>query len=225
MKIVVIYGEDEAAARARYAQIITGVKKKNWEVVNLKLSDNFKLAERLSSGSLFPGEILFTLEDLKKTPVSELRWLKENFDKYEGSLLLFTKGGVPFAVRNALPKDAKYEKFDEPQIIWTFLDSFYPGNSKKCLSNLSELLKGSAIELVIAMLARHLRDLYWVKEGGKGMNVSGWRMSKLKAQAAKFTKEALADTITTLAEVDIMSKTGGADSRFLLEILIAEKLV
>jgi DNA polymerase III delta subunit len=224
MKIVVVYGEDEARARARYHQIIQGVKKKEWEVVSLTSKGNFSLAEKLTSTSLFSDRVLYTLENLNKLALSELKWLAKNSDNYEGSLLIFHKGNIPPATRAAFPKSAKYEKFEVPQVLFTFLDSFYPGNSKRALGLFEELLGKEAQELVVAMLARHLRDLYWVMEGASGMNIQSWRLGKLKSQANKFTKENLRDTIEELSNIDYQSKSGTKNTRFLLELLITEKL-
>lgn len=224
MKIVVLYGEDESKARQRFAQIVRDVKKKEWEVVSLNSKGNFNLAEKLTSTSLFSDRVLYTLDNLKKLPLSELKWLSKNSDNYEGSLLVFHKGNLPPATRAAFPKSTKYEKFEIPQIIFTFLESLYPGNSTRALSLFEELLKKDASELVIAMLARHLRDLYWVMDGADGMNVQSWRLGKLKSQANKFTKESLKGTIEELANIDYQSKTGAKNTRFLLEIMIITQL-
>jgi hypothetical protein len=222
MKIVVIHGDDSASARARYVQIITGVKKKGWDIVPVEPTGT--LAEQLVSTSLFTTNILYSIDGVKRLPVNEFGWLTKNADRYEGSLLIYTEGKFPATLRSFLPKSAKVETFDLPKIIWKFLDSFYPGNSKACLAFFEQLPESEAMELIIAMLARQLRDLYWAAEGGKGMNVAGWRMGRLKAQAAKFTKEELKDTINTLAEIDYKSKTSDFDAKLGIEMLILEKL-
>lgn len=224
MKIVVISGEDTTKARARYAQIISGVKKKGWEAVAISPSEKFSLAERLTSSSLFPEEVLYIIENGKKVTTNDLKWIGKNSEKYKGSLLIYYGGKLPATIKNALARNTSFESFDIPPIIFQFLDNFYPKNRKVCLDLLEKMLNSSPIEMVIFMLARHLRDLCWAQEGGRGMALPSWKAGKLKAQAQKFTKEQLTDTIDTLAEIDIKSKIGGPDARILLEILIAEKL-
>lgn len=224
MKIVVLYGEDETRARQRYRQIIQGVKKKEWEVVSLSSKGNFSLAEKLTSSSLFSDRVLYTLENLSKLALTELKWLAKNSDNYEGSLLIFHKGNIPPGTRAAFPKSAKYEKFEVPQVLFTFLDSFYPGNGKRALALFEELLEKEAQELVVAMLARQLRDLCWVMDGAHGMNIQSWRLGKLKSQANKFTKERLKGTIEELSNIDYQSKSGTKNTRFLLEIMIITQL-
>lgn len=225
MKIVVVSGEDSAAARNRYYQIISGVKKKGWEIMRISADDKISIGEKLTGASLFPDEILYTIDDIKKVSIHNLKWVGKNADKYQGSLLIYCAGKLPATIKNALPKNAKYENFDLPKIIFQFLESFHPGNAKRTLEYLEELLKDNPMEVIMLMLGRHLRDLYWILEGGKGMNLPSWRAGKLKTQAMKFTKEKLRDTISALAEIDIKSKTSDTDARFLLEILIAEKLI
>lgn len=225
MKIVVISGEDTAKARERYSQIISGVKKKGWDIMRISTDDKISVGEKLTGSSLFPEEILYTIDDIKKFAIADIKWIGKNADKYEGSLLIYCSGALPATVKNALPKDSKIENFELTKIIFVFLESFYPGNGKRILELFEELLKDNPIEVIMLMLARHLRDLYWVLEGGKGMSLPSWRAQKLKAQAMKFTKENLRDTISSLAEIDIKSKTSDVDAKFLLEILIAEKLI
>lgn len=224
MKIVVVSGEDTAKSRSRFVQIVAGVKAKSWEVVPIKLQDDTALAEKLTGTSMFPGEVLYAIDGVKKLTATQLKWLKENLDKYDGSLLIYSDGALPVTIKNALPKSAKFENFEVPKIIFAFLEAFYPGNMKRVLELFEELLKENPVEVLVVMITRQLRDLYWVLDGGKGLTYPPWRMGKLKAQAAKFTKEGLRDTISALAELDIKSKTSDVDAKALLEMLIIEKL-
>ncbi len=222
MKIVVVYGEDEAKARERYSQIISAVKKKNWQVADVSTVGKFSLPERISSMTLFGDNTLFTLDSVKKLTPTEIKWLAKNFDKYEGSLLIFQKGTLPADIKKEFPKSTTYEQFEVPKIIFIFLESFYPGNAQTCLKLLDKFLNEAAPEAVVATLGRHLRDLYWVRVGG--LELPAWRLGKLKNQSQKFTKEILEDTINALSDIDIGSKTSSVNTRFLLELLIIEKL-
>jgi hypothetical protein len=203
MKIVVISGDDQEKARKRYFQIVSGVKKKNWEVV--EIDQKRSLAEQLVSTGLFTADILYSIDGVKKLSPAEFMWLSKNAQKYEGSLLIYAPGKFPAPIKKLLPKSTKFETFDLPKLIWQFLDSFYPGNSVRCLALLEKLLENSPIELVIAMLARKLRDLY-------------------RFNSPKFTKEKLKDTIDELANIDYRSKTSDFDAKLGLEMIIVEKL-
>lgn len=223
MKVVVVSGDDREKARRRYVQIIAGVKKKKWEVVGI--NPTLSLAEQLVSTGLFTSDILYSIDGVNKTSPAELKWLGKNSDTFEGSLLIYADGKLPALLKKVLPKNTKFETFETPQVVWRFLDSFYPGNGREAIRLFEELAASEALELTIAMLARHLRDLCWVSEGAKGMNVQAWRMSKLGAQARKFTKEGLVDTIDALADIDYKSKTSDFDARLGLTMMIAERLV
>src|SRR3989344_8893277 len=109
MKIVVLQGDDTARARARYTQIIAGVKKKNWDVVPIQVAK--PLPEQLVSTNLFTTDILYSIDGIKKLKSEELKWLSKNADKYEGSLLVFVEGKVPTLFRNALPQNPQKKTF------------------------------------------------------------------------------------------------------------------
>jgi len=222
MKIVVLEGDDVVKARARYYQIISAVKKKGWEIVHVKANRN--LAEQLVSKSLFTENILYVIEEVKVLSQKELSWLKNNFEKFEGKLLIYCEGKIPTKIKNSLPQKTKFETFDLPVIVWQFLDSFYPGNSKRCFSLFEELIQNSPVELIVAMLGRHLRDLYWILKNEGSMNMPLWRKNKLKSQVKRFTKQQLKDTINNLAEIDYKGKISDFNVRLGVEMMILESL-
>lgn len=203
MKIVVLQGDNTARARARYSQIVSGVKKRGWDVV--EVDPKRKLAEQLVSTDLFTSDILYTIDGIRGVNSRDIEWLAKNSSKYDGSLLIYIEGKLPAPAKKVLPKSIKIETFELPVLLWQFIDSFYPGNSKRCLYLLEELLKKEPVELLIALLARKLRDYY-------------------RGNSNKFTKELLVDTIDSLAELDYKSKTSDVNAKLLLEMLIAEKL-
>jgi len=222
MKIVVLEGNDVVKARARYYQIISAVKERGWEVVHIKANKN--LAEQLVSNSLFAENILYVVEDSKVLSQEDLNWLKNNFEKFEGRLLIYCEEKITTKTKESLPKITKFETFELPVIIWQFLDSFYPGNSKRCFSLFEKLIENSPIELVVAMLGRHLRDLYWILKDADSMNMRAWRKNKLKSQAKRFTKQQLKDTINNLAEIDYKGKISDFNVRLGVEMMILESL-
>src|SRR3989344_6897112 len=205
MKVVLIHGDNVAESRNRFQKIINGVKKKGWETVRLNADDRFSLKERLTSNSLFDQNILFYFEKAYKVPVSELKWLDTNIDKVEGSLLFYSEKKLPQTFIKSLPKKTSVETFELPKIIFNFLDNLYPGNSKKALSLFEEVIRTENMEFVVALMARQIRDLYWVITNSDSMSYPSWILSKLAFQARKYTKEKLKGIIGELAEIDIKS--------------------
>ena len=130
-----------------------------------------------------------------------------------------------------LPKIDKVEEFKLPKLIWSFLDSCFPGNAKNALLLLHEIIKNEPVEFVFSLLAKHLRDLYWVKvDSPPGQRPSGpvaypsWRVEKLKRQSHKFSEGSLEDLINSLAQADIKAKTSQGELIDLLDFIIATKL-
>jgi len=74
------------------------------------------------------------------------------------------------------------------------------------------------------MLARHLRDLYWVKVEEESLDYPDWRVLKLAKQAAKFTTSDLEFLISALSEIDIKTKTSDSDLRTMLDLMIVKYL-
>ena len=111
-----------------------------------------------------------------------------------------------------------------PRLIFTFLDSIYPKNVKKVLVLFHELIKNEPVEFVFALMARHLRDLYWVRVEPKSLPYPSWRVGKLKGQSSKFKFETLKDLIARMAEIDIAVKTSKSDLISSLDLLIVFSL-
>ena len=89
---------------------------------------------------------------------------------------------------------------------------------------LHEVVENEALEMVLAMLGRHFRELYWVQNDAQSMKLPSWRTSKLKSQAHKFQDNSLSEFITNLAEIDVNSKTGKGDLAIALDLLLLTRL-
>lgn len=222
MKIVVVQGDDTLRSRERFVQIINGVKSKGWDVVKITSDGKLTLAEQLVSNSLFPEEVLFVIDGIKRISKEEFVWIGKNANRYGGQLLVYSHGKLPATLKNALPKTVKIENYDVPNLIWSFLDSFYPGNSKKCIELFCKLSKQAPTELIIAMLARQLKEMYSLSQNPSGSDMHAWKASKLKSQAVRFTKDGLVDTINGLSDIDYKSKIGEVNAKHALEFFIIE---
>lgn len=218
MRISLIHGEDSQKAYSRYRELVGGSKKKGFEIINISDIKN------ISGQSLFEDKVVFTLEKANKVKLADWKWLSKNAASYNSNLLIYYDGSAPATTTKNLPKAIKIEKFDLPKIVFSFLDNIYPGNSKRILSQLSDLVKNEPIELVFHLLSRHLRDLYWSKVGFETMDLPDWRILKLKKQSDKFETKDLKKFINELSEIDVKAKTSDEDLKSLLDILIVKRL-
>lgn len=222
MKITVVYGTDAQKARARFSQIITAIRKRGWEVVDVH-PDKKIIAEKLSTPSLF-GNQLFSIENANQLDSDSLNWLAKYSKKLDANVLIFHDGTLPKATQDFLKKHARLENFELPKDIWTFLDSIHPGNAKTVMMLFHKVLKHEPVELVFALISGLFRDMYWIKSDPASMQINAWRKSKISAQASKFSQQQLEEIIENLAEIDIKVKTSNSDLTQSLDLLLTTKL-
>ena len=218
MRISLIHGENVVVAYERYRQLVDSSKIKGFEIVQISDLHN------IVSQSLFEEKVVFTVDRPKDIKPNDWKWLSKNSSGYNSNLLIYWEGNASSVVLGFLPKSVTVEKFDLPKILFNFLDSFYHGNCQKILGLLDRLVKNQPIELVFSMLARHLRDLYWVKVEEESLDYPDWRVLKLAKQAAKFTTSDLEFLISALSEIDIKTKTSDSDLRTMLDLMIVKYL-
>jgi DNA polymerase III delta subunit len=230
MKTVLIHGDDSDKSLARYNQIINVTKKRGWEIVRLDKADNLNLEENLSANSLFGDldgyltEKLFVLSKPKDIDTKTFDWLKTSSKTLSGNLLIYLSAPAPATLIKQLPADTTKEVFMLPKLLFKFLDEIYPGNSKTALKMLHKIIETEALEMVFAMIARHLRDLYWTQSDPASLPYPNWRASKLKSQAAKFKNKSLAILINQLADIDIKSKSSKLDLGTALDLTLIKYL-
>ncbi len=223
MKIVILHGDNLAKVAQRLTKFIDTARQRGWKIERSSNYINLNLQELLGSTSLFEETKLIILDDIKKIKKTDLAWLKKNHRKLDGTLIIVNNGLLTKSAVSTFPKADKIEVFELPKLIWAFLDSFYPGNSKQSLKLLHDVLDKEAIELIFYFLVRRLRDLYLAPNPEK-MNIPAWRASKLLAQAKRFTKIQLIEIISVLANADYEAKTGEGDLTRALDVVIATKL-
>lgn len=206
MKIFVIHGENVLESYARLTKFTNEAKKRGWEVSDYSIT-------AATTSSLFGKERFFVLKDFKLLSKNDLKVL----EKYPGNLVIYFEGELPAVFLNTLPKDTKKELFEMPKIIFRFLETF-------SLKLFHQLIETSPVEQVFPMIARHIRDLYWVKVDPKSLSYPSWRISKLKSQGSKYSQEELANLIDKLATIDYEAKTGKANLETSLDLLIIKNL-
>lgn len=218
MRISLIHGEDTLQAYNRYRELVDSSRAKGFQIIPITdLKD-------IVSQSLFEDKTVFTLEKPKKIKPNDWKWFSKNASKYNSNLLIYHEGNALVTITKNLPKDAKTEKFQLPKTIFAFLDNFWPGNSKKCLFLFNELIKVEPPELILHLLSRHVRDLYWTKVSKETMDIPDWRVLKINSQARKFNDNSLEEIVNELAEIDIRIKTSDTDLKSSLDILILKHL-
>jgi len=225
MKIFLLHGDDFLKAKERLNSLVKEAKKKGFSVLTITLEGKLSLAEQLSAKSLFEKETMYIVETANKIPLSDLKWLVANSETLSGTLFVYNQGFVGARLKSLLPKSVKEEEFKLPPLIFSFLNSFFPGNSFKSIQLLHTLNSSEPMEKIVHFLGRHLRDLYWVSRDPSALPYKeDWRVLRTLSQAKKFQKGELEATIGDLAEADVASKTSDVPTLGLLDQIIATRL-
>lgn len=224
MKIKIIHGDNNLLSYKILLKTLDEFKSKNYRVEKITKDSKLGLQEIISSQSLFKENIIYLIEDIKLIKTKDWNWIKSSSSNTEGVLVIYSDTLINKTLLNKFPKGTNIEEFKLPILIWKFLDSFYPKNSKVSLAFLHQISINEPIEFIFSLLGKTLRDLYWVKNDPVGLPYPGWRVGKLKNQASKFGETLLKEIIIELAKIDIKVKTSKADLLESLDFLIITKL-
>ena len=183
------------------------------------------LRQALESSSLLSKSYLVIIENLfsgKKNKEKEkiIDYLKKNQPqnliiweekKIDGRLLLSFKNSVL--------------TFDLAPLVFHFLDSFFPGNAKSCLSLFHQCLEQEPSEAVFYLLQKRVEHLIIAYDLGRSglSKMALWQAEKLIRQAQKFTLLELLKIYRRLLKIDFQQKTGKSsfDLSDNLDLLIA----
>lgn len=223
MKIILLHGDDELKSYERLRKFVETAKARSWEVVYLDETE-LSFLEAVRSRSLFGGERFYILKDIKKVGKKEVDWLNKNSEKAEGNLIIYHPSVASVTFMKSLPKATKVEEFKLPKLIFQFLDSFIPKNAKRAIDLLHQVAVNQPPEFIFSLIAKHIRDLYWVSVDRATLPYPSWRVGKLKSQAEKFEVTKLKGLLSELTEIDIQTKTSNAEAIPSLDLLIATRL-
>ena len=153
MKTILLHGDYTQASYERLQKFIKVAKKRGWEIQRINSNKSLSLPEALTSTALFASNRLFVLEGVRNIKKQELDWLAKKSAKIEGNLVIYHGGFLPQTILKSLPKDTKIEEFKLPRLIFAFLDSFFPKNSKKALKLFHQVSEKEPVEFIFALLA------------------------------------------------------------------------
>ncbi len=176
----------------------------------------------LQSDSLLGGNRLVVIEGLlsglKSTEKTKITvYLKEG--KFDNDLVLWE--GKEIKAVGLFPK-AEILVFKINQVLFRFLESLKPGNTREMLGLLEDLKKQEEPEMIFYMLIRQFHFLIMAKDECLE-SLFPWQQQKFMAQAKHFSAEQLAKIYAELEEIDLKQKTSGDPYSLLsrLDLLIA----
>lgn len=177
-----------------------------------KKLDLLQLKQALETNSMFTSSRLVIIEGLfenKRLP-EFIEYLKEN--PSENDLVLWEGKELSKSLLSKFPQ-ARVLFFKPEQVLFRFLESIRPGNTKEMLTLFGRCLKSEAVEIIFYMLIRQIRLLLLVRDGiMSGIDaidrLAPWQKQKLTHQANYFTLEQLTTLYHHLLEIDYEQKSG-----------------
>lgn len=223
MKIIIVHGDDTTKSYQRLMLFFDEAARRNWEIKSIDEAD-ISISEVISSVSLFNEERFFIVKDVKLIKPKDIEFINKKMDDLQGNLVIYSNKTLSVTFIKSFKKVHKIEEYNLPKILFKFLDTLVPGNSSISIKMFQELKKTDAVELVFSMIAKHFRDLYWVKVDEESLSYPSWRKGKLKGLANKFQENKLKEIINSLSQMDVKSKTGEAELRDELDLILLTKL-
>jgi len=208
--ITVIHGDNQVASREKLTQLLQEALQKNLEIINLEAEklDRLQLETALLSNQLFGQDKLLVIDALhsllKSAKKEELIKLVINASS---DIILWEKKSLGKLELKKLPTNATSFEYKSSKQLWTFLDSLQSGsaNKNKLLQLLHQSCDSESSEFVFLMLARQVRLLIQVREGGL-VKLAPFMISKLQRQAKRFTLEKLLQLHQQLFMIDFKQK-------------------
>ena len=206
--IYLFHGDHNAASRTLYTDALTAARGRGVEVRALagdKLAAK-DLESTLATGNLFTTEALAIEGLLSRVKSKEKDACLAVLNAYTGpkDIYLWEKKEV---TKTNIPKAAKISLSKAPTVLFTFLDSLYPGNSQRALSLFHDLQPTIDDLFLFTMLSRTVTNLL-ITGSAQAPKFAPWQLSKLKGQAAKWEDAKLVDFHDQLLKIDYAVKTG-----------------
>lgn len=206
MKSTVLHGENQSASRKKFLELISQAKSEGFEILRInwkkESSSNLKLLSRTQS--LLSVGVCLAIENFFTGNKKALQLIEET-DK--NCLFIFweDKTLTPATIKN-LQNTFFVQNFPVPTVIFNFLNSLSPNNSKNMIKLFRDAVSQDASEMIYVLIARQLRLLYWVKTEPGSLKLPDWMKNRLKSQSEKFTEKQLIELHGKLLDLDRKSK-------------------
>lgn len=201
-----IHGDNQVNSRKKLTELLAEAKKQNKEIfqLNAEKLDRAQLESNLLSESLFGQEKILLLEGLYSLPKSKKK--DEFIDLISSAsidIILWEKKLLNKTDLKKLPSNFESYEFKITPKLWTFLDKLSPNPKSKnaLLKIFHESIAIDSVEFIFLMMARQIRLLIQVKEGG-AIKLAPFMLGKLKKQAGEFSLEKLLAIHQQLYQID-----------------------
>lgn len=222
--MILIHGDDQVESREFLSEQVNQAKAKDKEIIRFEGKEvSFEqLQQALEAKWLLGKEKFVVVENLLINSPSKqvITYLAKSQPK---NLIIWEGREIKQSQIDKLKTKAKLFKL--PLVIFKFLDSFLPGNSRQSLNLLSQAVGQASAENVFYMLGRQIRYLIIAHElGQKGLSdLHPYQQQKIASLAKKFQLGQLLTLHRKLLYIDWQQKTGQAPMNLSaqLDLLVA----
>ena len=213
--LTILHGSDIVSSRNKLTQLKQ--ESNTNEIITLfgektELSD---IAQAFESQSLFATKRLIILENLietkdKELVASVLNHIKKN-TLYD--VIFWEAKEIKKELLALFPKTATVFFFKQERLMFQFLDSIRPENTRQTLSLFHKVLAIEAEELVFYMLVRQFRILLGIVSNApidEVKRLAPWQKGKLERQARAFSQQKITDLYQKLFQIEKEIKTGAS---------------
>jgi DNA polymerase III delta subunit len=220
--MIIIHGEDANKSYARLSVLTSEFKDKQVEIITEDTQDLdiTHLRQEMGSSGLFSTPKCLVIKNLlsgtKSKNKDKIIEVLNQDTKHE--IILWENKTITATALKKFP-NAKVEVFAISPVIFKFLDSIRPMNTKSILISWKKLSKeGTEPEFVFAMLSRQIKLLIQAKSGPTYIKLAPYPTRLITQQATYFSLDHLLDLYQLLNKIDqkIKTGTGGNTIEYLL---------
>jgi hypothetical protein len=213
--ITIFCGEDSAAARSKYNQLIAKYKSSQAEIVSISPSSVLEVYQGLASNlSLFSSSRVYCVEGLEKFSFKKSSKAKKD-TLYEALVALSQDKSIILLdyedekqARQLKLKDLAEVHESKPSVtIFKLLDECYPGNQIPFISSLRQVCIAQDEMFTFIMLVRHVRLLVLAAKSALSTKIPPWQKYKILDQSKKWEVKKLMDFYSGLIKIEIGAKT------------------
>ncbi|MEI6533174.1 MAG: hypothetical protein WCO06_05040 [Candidatus Roizmanbacteria bacterium] len=211
--LTVICGENEIEARKYYSDLLEQYAKLGNDVQQISANEIVDLIKtHHGHQGLFGNKLIYTAEKVnrllgrqKKSTLIDTIGIIDNL---EGLDLIIWEGGL--SSREIKIKTEHIKEFKLSQTIFQLLDFIAPGQRTSFMQILEQLVKHQEIELIYAMMCKHVRQLICATEDGLDSKIPPWQRGKIISQAKKWDTQKLYGFYDGLIRIDRSNKTSSS---------------
>jgi hypothetical protein len=171
------------------------------------------LAQAVESHSLFDTPITIIIEQLfgplgRKVKQAEVYTNILKKADPTVTILLWESKELGKEILGLFGSKIEVQLFTYPKILFTFLDSLKPNNTKTLIQLIIDLLKHEPAELLWNMCLSRIRTLISISSGITPAKMQTWQVGRLTNQSRSFTMDKLLDIYQKMLTMEYAQKSG-----------------